>query len=150
MRYFKTTSPSSVVYTPSGLLRWESEDGDEGFYATESPGALKVLDKFLESRKPGNTPVGPPLQEITKEDYEAFLGKSKGRRFEREREHIRGVGVVPATVPRSQTVDAPAAEVSSVSAVVPTIRPGSQATASEAAQLDASIQPANLRRRNAK
>ena len=66
MRYFKTTSPSTVAYTSGGLLRWETEDGDIGFYATDNPGTLKAIDSFLESRKPGNTPVGPPVVEIPK------------------------------------------------------------------------------------
>lgn len=161
MRYFKTTSPSLVAYTPGGMLRWETEDGDVGYYATDNPGTLKAIDKFLESRKPGNTPVGPPVEEIPQAEYDEFVGKSKGRRWSPDREYIKGTGLVPASVPRSQTVDAPAAAGNPLSAVVPTINPAGTrvATPEEAQQLDATLSapetppapaPTNLRRRNAK
>lgn len=121
MRYFKSTAPASPIYAAGGLIRWASEDGDVGYYSTDNPQILGTLDKFLESRKPGNRPVGPPVEEITQAEYEDFLGKSKGRRWSADREHIQGSGVIPARVPLSQVVGVPAAVAEPASVVAPTL-----------------------------
>lgn len=145
MRYFKTTAPTSPIYAAGGLIRWATEDGDVGYYSTDNPQILGTLDKFLESRKPGNRPVGPPVEEVPEAEYKDFLGKSKGRRWSADREHIQGSGVIPAKVPLSQAGDVPAAVAEPVSVVAPTLAP--EAPTPPPAPAVVTPAPVNVRRR---
>jgi hypothetical protein len=109
MRYFQTSVPASVLYAGGDApVRWVSGDGLTGVYNTGDEQILRYLDKLIKSRADGD-PQGPPFQEITKEAFEAELGKWNGRRFEREREYLGASGIVPARAPGEIVVAARAA-----------------------------------------
>ena len=94
MRYFESKTPLVKVSAIGGaLIKWETYDGEVGWYSTDDANAIKTLDQCIERK------VGGLIREGTQEEYEAFLGKSKGRPvFRQARESIGTDGSVRSTL----------------------------------------------------
>ena len=110
MRYFESKTPLVKVSAIGGaLIKWETYDGEVGWYSTDDANAIKTLDQCIERKVGGLIRVG------TQEEYEAFLGKAKGRPvFRRERETIGPEGLV---APPTLSLAAPPPSASHVVAV---------------------------------
>ncbi len=84
MRYFESKTPLVKVSAIGGaLVKWETYDGEVGWFPTDDANAAKTLTQCIERK------VGGLIREGTQAEYEAFLGKTRGRSvFRRERETI--------------------------------------------------------------
>ena len=94
LRYFESKTPTSRIMAAGGqVIRWETYDGQVGWFVTDRPGSIKTLLDCIDRK------VGGAIREGTQNEYEAFLGKSKGRPvFRQARESIGTDGSVRSTL----------------------------------------------------
>lgn len=95
--YFKSGTPEVQVYASGGeLVKWETVDGVLGYFMTLREATAKCLRKLIEDKR------GGLISEITKEEYEDWLGKSRGApRWARDREYLAQGRLHPQRVPLS-------------------------------------------------
>ena len=86
--YFHSRSPQASP-APGGVLRWSLYLGDAGeilgVLQSTIPAQIKYLDEMVAR--------GGPVRRLTQAEYEAELGKSKGRSVVRDREALTPAGV---------------------------------------------------------
>lgn len=84
MRYFESKTPLVRLTAPGGVfVKWETYDAVTGWYKTDNEQVANALEGFIKRK------VGGIIREGTQEEYEAFVGKTKGRTvFRQVREEI--------------------------------------------------------------
>lgn len=95
MRYFESKTPLTRIAAIGGaIIKWETYDGEVGWHATDDPNVVKTLTQCIDRK------VGGLIREGAQAEYEAFLGKTRGRPvFRRERETIGPEGApAPSTL----------------------------------------------------
>lgn len=128
--FFKSEAPRALN-TPGGVLRWhqfiaESGDGLVGFLSTNSEVQIKFLRKCVEDK------TGGSITELSEQEFNVQLGKSKGRSSpDPEREHFAATGIRGGVSVPPQTAGVPpavaAAESSPASAPATTTAPVTKA-----------------------
>lgn len=92
--YYESRTPRTRLTAGSGVvIRWQTYDGEIGWFTTDDPAAVQVLNKCIERG------VGGIIRKGTQAEYEAFVGKTKGRSvFRPDRETISPGSVATETI----------------------------------------------------
>lgn len=93
MFYFESQTPLIKIYAAGGeVVRWFSLDGKLGWFATSNERTANELRKCIEKG------IGGKIKEITKEQYDEYEKKGRGRSpFTPQREVINPWQQAPAT-----------------------------------------------------